>query len=130
MPTTTPGRTFYDRQVAYLEAKDVDGLVASQYHADAVIVGFDFTRQGSEALRDHFVRYLDHLGSITLVSTDKFTEISDAIFFEATVRVAHGEARVYDVFMLRAGKATHHFTGLLSFTPNAAPAATGADHGR
>jgi len=114
---STPGKQFYDRQVRFLEAADVDGLIASQYHPDAIIVSFDFQHKGREALLTHFRNYLNHLGYIKLLSTDKFTETDDSIYFEATVEVAAGTARVYDVFMLRDGKATHHFTGTLGFTP-------------
>jgi len=115
--STTPGKAFYDRQVAFLEKNDVDGLIPAQYHPDAVIVSFDFVHRGHDALLKHFREYLGHLGYIKLLSTDKFAEIDDAIYFEATVETAGGTARVYDVFMLRDGKATHHFTGLLGFTP-------------
>jgi len=52
------------------------------------------------------------LGYIKLVSTDKFTETEDSIYFEATVETKLGVVRVYDVFLLNDGKATHHFTGL------------------
>jgi hypothetical protein len=53
------------------------------------------------------------LGGIELKSTDKYTETDDTIFFEATVVTgAFGEAKVYDAFVLRDGKATHHFTGV------------------
>jgi uncharacterized protein YpuA (DUF1002 family) len=113
----TSGRDFYDRQVAYLENNDVEGLIPSQYHKDAVIVSFDFTKRGHAALLEHFKGYLAHLGGLKVKSTDKFTETDDSIYFEATVTVGAGEAKVYDVFMLRDGKATHHFTGLISFTP-------------
>jgi hypothetical protein len=113
----TRGKQFYNRQVKFLEAADVDGLIASQYHTDAIIVSFDFQHKGHEALLTHFRNYLGHLGYIKLISTDKFTETDDSIYFEATVEVAAGTARVYDVFMLRDGKATHHFTGTLGFTP-------------
>src|SRR5262245_14915017 len=113
----TSGKQFYDRQVKFLEGNDVEGLISSQYHPDAVIVSFDFTHKGREALLNHFRNYLNHLGYIKLISTDKFTETDDSIYFEATVEVAAGTARVYDVFMLRDGRATHHFTGMLGFTP-------------
>ena len=111
-------RAFYDRQVARLEAGDVETIVTQQYAEDAVLVSFDVTRRGRDELRSHFRDYLAHLGGLELVSTDKYTETDDAIFFEATVRTGHGVARVYDVFILRDGQATHHFTGLLSFTPS------------
>ena len=113
----TAGRAFYDRQIALLEARDIAGVAAQQYAADAVIVSFDFTVRGREAIQRHFEGYLERLGYIKLVSTDKFTEIDDAIYFEATIEVAAGEAHVYDVFILRDGQAIRHFTGLTSFTP-------------
>jgi hypothetical protein len=115
---TTTGKAFYDRQVAFLEANDVEGLIHSQYAPDAQLVGFDLHVKGTEALIKHFHGYLEHLGGIKLVSTDKFMETEDAIMFEATVKVAAGTARVYDSFVFKNGKAIYHFTGLLGFTPN------------
>lgn len=114
----TPGRTFYDRQVALLEAHDVDNLM-NQYADDARLIGLDFIVNGKPALHNHFVNYLNSLGSIQLLSTDKFQETDDSIFFEATIKVSPGIARVYDVFLLKDGKAIRHFTGTISFTPNA-----------
>jgi hypothetical protein len=52
------------------------------------------------------------LGYIDIKSTDKFTETEDTIFFEATVETRLGVAQVYDAFVLKNGKATHHFTGM------------------
>ena len=115
--TDSAGGEFYNRQVKFLEGNDVEGLISNQYHPDATVVSFDFVVRGREALRTHFHNYLNHLGHLKLISTDKFAETEDSIFFEATVDVAGGTARVYDVFILRDGKATHHFTGLLGFTP-------------
>ena len=111
------GKAFYEQQVAFLEAGDVDGLVEQQYNPDAQLIGFDYIVTGQAALRDHFRAYLQRLGGLELLSTDKFTETHDSIFFEATVRVGGGEARVYDAFVLDNGKISHQFTGLLGFTP-------------
>lgn len=116
---TKPGRAFYDRQVALLEANDVEGLIHTQYAPDAELVGFDLNIIGTEALIKHFHEYLAHMGGIKVISTDKFMETGDTIMFEATVQVAAGVARVYDSFvLLKNGKAAYHFTGLLGFTPN------------
>ena len=113
----TPGQTFYQRQIAALEARDLDTLL-KQYHPDASIIGFDFTVKGHTAIRAHLASYLERLGTLKLQSTDRFTETEDAIFLEATIASRLGEARVYDVFLLREGKATHHFTGVLSLQAN------------
>jgi hypothetical protein len=109
----TPGQAFYQRQIAALEAGDMNALLA-QYHPDATMVGYDFVVKGHGAIEEHFERYLERLGRLKLKSTDKFTETEDAIFFEATITSDLGEAQVYDVFMLRDGKATHHFSGVIS----------------
>jgi len=109
----TPGKDFYQRQIAALEARDLDALL-TQYHSDATMIGFDFTVKGHAAIRKHMEGYLERLSPLKLQSTDKFTETEDAIFFEATIASRLGEARVYDVFILRDGKATHHFTGVIS----------------
>ena len=116
--STSPGKRFYQRQLEFLESGDVDGLVRSQYQKDATLVSFDVTVRGHDDLVTHFRNYMAHLGSLKVLSTDKFTETDDSIFFEATARTDHGIARVYDVFILDGGMATHHFTGLISFEPH------------
>lgn len=108
----TPGKQFYERQLAYLGAKDVEGLVENQYAEDGEIIAFDFTIKGYEALKQHFHNYLDMLGYIKVLSTDKFAETDNTIFFEATVETKLGVVQVYDAFVFRNGKAVHHFTGV------------------
>lgn len=118
MSDNTPGKDFYDRQVSFLQANDVAGLIASQYAPDAELVGYGVHVKGTQALLKHFTNYLAQLGSLKLISTEKFMETDDAIMFEASVQVAAGVAHVYDSFVLKDGKASHHFTGMLGFTPN------------
>jgi hypothetical protein len=118
MPNTTPGKAFYNRQVSFLEANDVAGLIASQYTPDAELVGYGLHVKGTPALFKHFTGYLANLDNLKLISTDKFMETEDTIMFEASIQVAAGVARVYDSFVLKDGKAIYHFTGMLGFTPN------------
>lgn len=108
-----PGRRFYERQVALLQAGDVDGLIEQHYHLDATLIRFEVTVRGHEALKAYFRAYLQQLVFLEVLSTDHFTETEDAIFLEATMRTALGTARVYDVLVLREGKITHHFAGLI-----------------
>lgn len=115
--TDMPDNAFYRRQISCLEAGDLDALMA-QYRDDAVLVTFGTTVRGRAALRDYFVGYLAGLGSLRLLSTEKFAADDDALLFEATAATAHGVARVYDAFALRDGRATHHFAGVLAFTPH------------
>ena len=115
----SPGKEFYDSQVAYLAEQNINALVENQYHPDGVLVSFDTTVRGHAALKQHFINYLGYLGKIKLLSTDHFAEIDDAIFFEATVETEIGIAVVYDVFTFKDGKAIRHFTGVKEVRPKA-----------
>ena len=112
-------KDFYYRQLDYIAKYDVDGLISNQYTEDAELIGFGLFVKGDPALRAHFRSYIAGLGYIKLLSTEKYAEGSDSMFFEATVETAGGIARVYDTFVLRDGKIWRHFTGLLGFTPKA-----------
>jgi hypothetical protein len=106
-------RAFVDEQIAMLKAGDVDRLLASHYHPDALLVAGDRTISGHEALRAYFVRYVRDLGAFSVDSMDRFVAEADAILFEATVTSALGRVRVYDAFVLRDGRITHHFAGIM-----------------
>lgn len=107
------GKEVYDEQIRALESGDLDALM-NQYAEDAVLVRFDKTISGKANIREFMKGYLETLGSFKLISTDKFTETDDAIFFEATVLSDNGQVQVYDVFMLRDGKITHQFAGVIA----------------
>jgi hypothetical protein len=112
-------RAFYERQLALLAEKDHVRLIDEQYHPDAKLININLPHviEGADALKDHFRDYLAQNGYIKLITTDKYIETDDSFMFEATAETANGIARVYDVFMMRDGRATHHFSGLISFTP-------------
>ena len=105
-------RRMYETQIRYLEVGDVDGLIDIHYTADAILVSFDRQVKGNAALKEHFRDYLLMLGDFDVLSTDKFVETDDTVFFEATVRTSLGEARVFDAWVLQGGKISHHFTGV------------------
>ncbi|MDQ6695728.1 MAG: nuclear transport factor 2 family protein [Chloroflexota bacterium] len=108
----TAGWKFYRKQIRALESGNFDALM-EQYSDDAQLVGFDFVVVGKEEIRRHMEEYLQRLGKLQLISTDKWSESGDTIFYEATLDTAEARARVYDAFVLRNGKATHHFTGVI-----------------
>jgi len=107
------GREFYERHVQFLVDHDVDGLIASNYNEDAVLVTHTAVARGRVELTRFFKGYLELLGELEVLSTDKFTDTGDTILFEATMRSALGEARVYDAFVLRDGKIDYHFAGVM-----------------
>jgi carbon-monoxide dehydrogenase small subunit len=112
MVADTPGKRFYQRQVDYLLAGDADQLVDENYHKDATLTSFEFRVRGHEALKEHFRQYLKWVHIQEVMSTDMFAETDQTVFFEATVRSNFGVVRVYDAFVLKDDKITHHFTGL------------------
>jgi hypothetical protein len=107
----TPGRLFYQDQIALLKEKRTDELVETHYHEDAALITFENVVRGRPALCEFFQKYRAGLGDFEILSLDRFVETVDAVFFEATVKSAYGIVRVYDAFALRDGKATHHFAG-------------------
>jgi hypothetical protein len=110
-------RDFYFRQLDFLAKKDIEGLIHNQYTEDAELLNFDYYIKGAPALIEYFKNYIDTLGYIKLISTDKYVEGDDSVFFESTAETAGGIAQVYDVFVMRGGKIWRHFAGLRSFTP-------------
>jgi hypothetical protein len=111
-----PGWAFYEAQIRYCETKDIAGI-RSHYTDEATLITFDRQIVGGDAIAEYFVGYLDGLRGLRLKSPDRFVETADTIFFEATISLDTGEARVYDAFVLRDGKAHRHFAGVLGFTP-------------
>ena len=109
---TTPGRQFYDKQLDYIFAEDVENLIDNNYHEDATLISFDFVVKGRDALKEHFRNYLKMLGNLEVKSTDKFRETEDTTFLEASVMSNLGPAVVYDAWVLRNGKISYHFTGV------------------
>jgi hypothetical protein len=108
----TSGRRFYDEQIALLRQDSTDALIDQHYQRNAVLISFAKVVHGHAALKEHFRAYLTKLGTVEVLSLDQFVETKDTIFFEATVRTAIGQVKVYDAFVLSDGKATHHFTGV------------------
>ncbi len=105
-------RRFYEEQLAYLNAGNAKGLVDSHYHPNASLITFDRVTTGRDALLSLFEAYIRQLGFFQ-VKTDKFQATDDTIFVEATLTSKLGVTRVYDVFVLRDGKITHHFAGVM-----------------
>ena len=112
MADDSPKRRLYDAQIEYLVAGDVEGLIDNNYTDDAQLVSFTNQIKGNAALKEYFKGYLQMLGKLEVLSTDKFVETDDSLFFEATVNTSMGQAVVFDAWVLRDGKISHHFTGV------------------
>jgi ketosteroid isomerase-like protein len=108
----SPKRRFYEDQIRYLQAGDVDGLVDDHYTEDARFLSFDHRVEGNAALKEFFRGYLQMIGTLDVLSTDQFVESDDSLFFQATMKTNLGEATVFDAWVLRDGKISHHFAGV------------------
>ncbi len=113
MIVDTPGKQFYQRQVEYLVAGNADALVEDNYNDDAVLTSPEFIVRGKQALKAHFRNYMRWVKIKAVKSTDKFVETDNTVLFEATVVSNYGEAKVYDAFVLRNGRISYHFTGVM-----------------
>jgi len=113
MDQQTPGWKFYEKHLQYFYDKDIAGLVANDYNEDAIVMSYDFTVKGPEALRQLFTAYLDMIGEFQVVSTEQFRETEDAVLLEATLQTSKvGIRKVYDAFVFKNGKVSYHMTGL------------------
>jgi hypothetical protein len=109
---STPGRKFYEEHLAYIHAKDFDGLIDNHYNDDATFTSFFGSLKGREALRQHFRAYLGSLGNLH-VRLDKLTEIDNTLLLETTVSTDAGTIRTYDAFVLRNSKIDYQFYGVM-----------------
>lgn len=105
----TPGRRLFADQIALIQQGQTDELIERHYHPDAVLISTTNAVRGHAALKIHFGAYAKMLARIEVLSLDAFAETDDSILLEATMHTAVGESRVYDAFVLRDGKITHHF---------------------
>jgi SnoaL-like protein len=108
----TPRSQFFDEQLSLLQKRKTNELIDKHYHPDAVLISTTRTVRGMDALKQHFRGYVTMLGEIELVSLDALVESGDSVLIETTIRTSLGQARVYDAFVVRDSKVTHHFTGI------------------
>jgi pSer/pThr/pTyr-binding forkhead associated (FHA) protein len=112
----SPGRSFCQQYLAHLQAGDLDGLL-SLYHADASLLSIDRGVSGTHGIRQFFQQYFGGVGRLQTKSTGNYVEGRDSIMCETRLDTPVATARVQDVFVLRDGKATHHFTCTVEVTP-------------
>ncbi len=53
------------------------GALLAQYHADATLIGFDFTVKGHETIRKHLEGYLERPSTLKLIAaTESYSQTS------------------------------------------------------
>ncbi|NBD32848.1 MAG: hypothetical protein GVY17_07775 [Cyanobacteria bacterium] len=116
--TITQGRQFFNEHMAYIEAKDMVGMVTKTYTEDAIFYNsFPFLEtpppnviQGSEALIKAYSAFLEYQGEVQLDSLYNFLETEDVISFQAIITSPKtGRWAVGDIWLMRQGKIARHF---------------------
>ncbi len=112
----TDKRALYENQLKYIIAGDADALIDNNYDNDATLINISqdppIIISGAKALKEYFKIYLQNLQGLKVVSTDKFVETDDSIFFEATIETNAVTGVVYDAFYLKNGKIFRHYSGV------------------
>ena len=102
-------RGLLDRQVALIEAGDLDGLLG-QYHDDAELLRFDMVVRGRDELRAFFAGYLAL--EPRLERLDAYAETSDLLSYQATMATRNGLLRTYGVMLVRDGRIARQAAGV------------------
>lgn len=109
----SPGRAYFDKRIELLKAGKIDEMVDAGYNDDALIVDFNGTVKGKQAIKDHFNQHFPMMGGVELKSIDQIVETDDALYVQITVVTgAWGQISTYEGFVLRNGKADYHFTAV------------------
>jgi carbon-monoxide dehydrogenase small subunit len=107
----TAHKVFYDRHLQRVLERDPDA-VGEDYTADAVLTTFEGVHAGRAAIvafyRDYFGRHFE----VEIMSTDRFVEMDDAFYVEATVRSGGTTNHVYNSFVIRDGQIDRQFAGV------------------
>ncbi len=105
----TWAQRFYREQIALLQANRIDDLIDRHYHPDATLISFQDVANGHNSLRSYFKKNMQALGKLEVTSVNHFAETADTLFFELSVLSNLGNAIVDEAFVVKDGKATHHF---------------------
>lgn len=116
---TTPGRKFFDEHMAYIGANEIDAMIDTQYHEDAVLISpFDVIPgtppphivRGRAALKEFFHTYVSWQGSINVESLYDFAETEEGIFFQAIFTSNTGRWVVGDAWHMKDGFIYYHYS--------------------
>jgi hypothetical protein len=116
--STSPGQKFLDEHMAYIAARDVEGMIDNQYTDDAALISpFNILEsppphvvRGREALKDFMRTYLDWQGEINVERFYDFAELDDSICFQAIFTSHTGRWVVGDEWHLRDGLIDRHYS--------------------
>ncbi len=113
----TPGRQFFDQHMSYLNTRELDLLVRTQYSENAVLITpYDILDvppphiiPAGPALIDFFAKWLDYHGSMTIDSLYDFAELDDTISFQALMTSQTGKWVLGEAWHLAGDKIDRHY---------------------
>lgn len=101
----TAMNAFQDKQIAFLEQGNIDGLLSECYDEHARFHSFDFKLNSHTEIREMLLTYLEILSSQGARTITKFETGSDYIWMEMTIQNPNGaEIKVYELKFIRFGK--------------------------
>jgi glyoxylase-like metal-dependent hydrolase (beta-lactamase superfamily II) len=107
-------KAFYENHIELLKKNDVNLLVENDYHDDAVMILMVGDEpqviEGKDALKGLLGGYMEFIYRGYL-STEKYAETGDSLFFEATIKTTSGTSQIYDALVMKDGKIFRHFSG-------------------
>lgn len=109
-PLTDSPAHVYERWKSALEAKDLDAL-ASLYHRDCQVLGFDLQLRGPDELRDALAVPLRFLGRIKIHDGPRRASARASLLQELTLESRLGRMRATHAFVILGGLIRHHFIG-------------------
>lgn len=108
-------KEFYNNHIDLLKKGDVNALVDHDYHEDAEMLLLaqeePIIIKGKDALKIQLDYYINNIYR-GMVSTEKFIESEDSMFFEAVIDTVFGHSKVYDALYMKDGKIYRHYSGV------------------
>ena len=100
---------FVSSHAAALAEGDLDAIV-DLYADDAVLLSFEWTAEGRDAIRDRFQRFLDFHGEVEAVEVEQQRTTDADAFVLYAVTGERGTFRIVNVFSLDGERCAKHFS--------------------
>lgn len=100
---------FVSRHVAAVAEGDADAI-ADLYTDDAVLVSFEWTAAGRDAVRDRFGRFFGFHGEISDVEVEQQRTTDDSAFVMYAVTGERGTFHLVNVFVLEGDRCARHYS--------------------
>ena len=108
-PTPMSPSDFVTRHAAALVDGDLDAIT-DLYSEDAVLLSFEWTANGRDAIRDRFSRFLEFHGEISDVTVAHQQTTGDSAFVQYAITGERGTFQLVNVFVLDGEQCARHYS--------------------